>query len=234
VIRSHEEHYLQRAVSIWLQSQPSRSWATWMPNGCPIVSFVCALPAGDTSTTTSSLPCSTTCSGSRPARLLVRRPLRTPPAGHRPRPLTGVRPRDSSRVRGHQARLDPVSFNYFISETVFAYIVEAVRLVSKDGWRLLGDYRFEPATGLWKHRRGPAEPPLRLDQVTYDEQGESVPRHHDRASESELHRYLEEARNLLQAATPVAGEPVGDLYRPTSKQLRWFDLPPACLSDTTA
>ncbi len=37
-----------------------------------------------------------------------------------------------------------VNFNYFIDEEVFDYIVEAVRLVAHDGWRLLGDYRFEP------------------------------------------------------------------------------------------
>ena len=77
-------------------------------------------------------------------------------------------------------------------------------------------------------------PPLRLDQVTYDAQGRmQYPRQHDRAPESELHRYLDEARNLLQAATPAAGEPVGDLVSPDFEQLRWFDLPPACLSDTT-
>ena len=33
-----------------------------------------------------------------------------------------------------------VNFNYFISETVFDYVLEAVRLVARDGWRLLGDY----------------------------------------------------------------------------------------------
>jgi hypothetical protein len=118
-----------------------------------------------------------------------------------------------------------VSFNYFISETEFAYIVEAVRMVAKDGWRLLGDYRFEPATGMWKHRRVPAEPPLRLDKVTDDAQGRmQYPRHHDRAPESELHRYLDEARNLLQLATPAAGELVGDLVSADFEQLRWFDL----------
>jgi hypothetical protein len=107
-----------------------------------------------------------------------------------------------------------------------------VRLVAKDGWRLLGDYRFEPATGLWRHRRGPAEPPLRLGQVTYDAQGRMhYPRHHDRAPESELHRYLEEARTLLDAATPASGEPVADLVSADFEQLRWFDLPAACLTD---
>ena len=35
-----------------------------------------------------------------------------------------------------------VNFNYFLSDTVADYIVEAVRLVARDGWRLLGDYRL--------------------------------------------------------------------------------------------
>ena len=37
-------------------------------------------------------------------------------------------------------------------------------LVAAEGWKLLPDYRFDPASGLWIHRRGPVEPPLRLDQ----------------------------------------------------------------------
>ena len=61
-----------------------------------------------------------------------------------------------------------VNFNYFISERVFDYIVEAVRLVARDGWRLLPDYRFDAESGLWRHRGGPVEPPLRLSQVSYD------------------------------------------------------------------
>ena len=47
-----------------------------------------------------------------------------------------------------------VNFNYFIDDEVFEYIVEAVRLVAREGWRLLGDYRFDPSTGLWRHRDG--------------------------------------------------------------------------------
>ena len=47
-----------------------------------------------------------------------------------------------------------VNFNYFVDEEVFTYVVEAVRLVAREGWRLLGDYRFDPLTGLWHHRTG--------------------------------------------------------------------------------
>ena len=68
-----------------------------------------------------------------------------------------------------------VNFNYFISEVVFEYLLEAVHLVADQGWKLLGDYRFDPASGLWRHRRGPVEPPLRLRAVGYDARGGSVP-----------------------------------------------------------
>jgi hypothetical protein len=45
-----------------------------------------------------------------------------------------------------------VNFNYFISDTVADYVMDAVRLVARDGWRLLGDYIFDPETGRWRHR----------------------------------------------------------------------------------
>ena len=53
-----------------------------------------------------------------------------------------------------------VNFNYFVGEEVFAHILEAVRLVAREHWKLLGDYRFDPVSGLWHHRAGPIEPPL--------------------------------------------------------------------------
>jgi hypothetical protein len=126
-----------------------------------------------------------------------------------------------------------VNFNYFISEPVFDYIVEAVRLVARHGWRLLGDYRFDPVTGLWRHRRGPVEPPLRLGQVGYDEQGEmTYPHQHDLAPESELRRYLDEAVALFAAAE--AGEPdsvpaTAGFVSADFEHLRWFELPAGCL-----
>jgi hypothetical protein len=65
----------------------------------------------------------------------------------------------------------------------------------------------------------------------YDAQGRmQYPRHHDRAPESALHRYLDEARTLLAAATPPSGEPLDDLVSADFELLRWFDLPGACLA----
>ena len=124
-----------------------------------------------------------------------------------------------------------VSFNYFISEAVFRYIVDAVGLVADRGSALLEDYRFDPASGMWKHRAGPVEPPLRLSHLSYDRDGDlRYPRHADTAPESALAGYLEEARALLAARSEPADltPPIG--VSADFEHLRWFDLPSVCLT----
>ncbi|HEX2192552.1 MAG TPA: aminotransferase class V-fold PLP-dependent enzyme [Acidimicrobiales bacterium] len=127
-----------------------------------------------------------------------------------------------------------VNFNYFISEAVFAYLLAAVHLVATDGWRLLPDYRFDPRTGIWHHRRAPADPPLRLHSLRYDERGALVyDSTHVRAPESILTVHLEEARRRLAVAPGPSGEQAaapGSLSE-DFEALRWFQLPPECLAD---
>ncbi|MBA2389513.1 MAG: aminotransferase class V-fold PLP-dependent enzyme [Geodermatophilaceae bacterium] len=127
-----------------------------------------------------------------------------------------------------------VNFNYFVSTTVLDYIIDAVHLVAAEGWRLLPDYRFDPGSGLWRHHAGPAEPPLRLAQVHYDDTGVMrYPDHDERADESVLANYLEEARALCAAAATAAGPSEAAPPRAMSatfEALRWFELPAACLS----
>ncbi len=129
-----------------------------------------------------------------------------------------------------------VNFNYFISETVFRYIINAVELIAEQGWRLLPDYLFDPVSGLWRHRNGPVEPPLRLSQVTYGPDGRmEYPHHEDRAPESALADYLIAGSRILADAQPDTEPPdygeliAAGLVRGDFEQLRWFDLPPACL-----
>ncbi len=130
-----------------------------------------------------------------------------------------------------------VNFNYFISEAVFEYLLEAVHLVADQGRKLLTDYRFDPASGLWRHRQGPVEPPLRLHALGYDEQGRlRFTSSHAKARDTALAGYLEEARQLL-AARPAP--PDGDTPTPPGlsvdfEALRWFVLPPECLTGSGA
>jgi selenocysteine lyase/cysteine desulfurase len=124
-----------------------------------------------------------------------------------------------------------VNFNYFISETVFSYVLGAVHLVAEQGWKLLPDYRFDTASGLWRHRAGPVEPPLSLFDLSYDATGElRYPRHLLRAPESALAGYLEEARALLAGRSVEGGWPAPDGVSEDFESLRWFELPQECLA----
>ena len=126
-----------------------------------------------------------------------------------------------------------VSFNYFISEAVFRYIVDAVHLVATYGWRLLPDYRFDPRTGLWRHRGGLVEPPLRLAQLRYDAAGHlRRPAHQERAPEQALTGYLDEARVLFEKldGRPCLDGTAGAAISASFEELRWFELPDECLT----
>jgi selenocysteine lyase/cysteine desulfurase len=117
-----------------------------------------------------------------------------------------------------------VNFNYFISEAVFEFILEAVHIAARDGWRLLDAYDFCAKTGLWRHREGRSEAPLSLDDVQYGASGIVYPQHRTLADESELPNYLAEARRILAEARPgrraMIPSPTDDF-----EQLRWFPLP---------
>ncbi|MFI5254719.1 MAG: aminotransferase class V-fold PLP-dependent enzyme [Candidatus Limnocylindrales bacterium] len=117
-----------------------------------------------------------------------------------------------------------VNFNYFISEAVFGFILEAVELVAREGWRLLPQYRFEPRTGIWRHAGGVVEPPLSLADVRFGEQGIGYAAHRHREPESRLADYLTEGRAILAAPPPApAPEPVDE--GADFEALRWFWLP---------
>ena len=124
-----------------------------------------------------------------------------------------------------------VSFNYFIGDEVFQYIVDAVSLIADHGHKLLPQYRFSPDTGLWRHERGLVEPPLRLEQLSYDADGLlSYPRRADRAPESALAGYLSDARAMFEALRDPTVDGVtphlaDDRFSDDFEHLRWFDLP---------
>lgn len=122
-----------------------------------------------------------------------------------------------------------VSFNYFISDVVADYIVQAVRMVARDGWRLLGDYRFDPVSGLWRHRGGLVEPPNRLADVRFGDEGVRFPPGGTTGGEELLARHLTDAAAILAAATEpdLSDHPAN--VSADFEHLRWFDLPAAAI-----
>ncbi|GLI27702.1 aminotransferase [Agromyces rhizosphaerae] len=210
-IRALEDDFLQRAITAWHGEPAIEVLGNLDAERLSIVSFVVRAPSGrylhhnfvvallnDLFGIQSRGGCS--CAG---------------PYGHE---LLGIDIERSHEFEREIARgcegIKPgwvrINFNYFISEAVFDYLVEAVRLVARDGWRMLPDYTFDPESGLWRHRRGPAEPPLRLREVSYDAEGRlTYPHHDDRAPESALAGYLAEARERFAVAGGGAGPPAG-------------------------
>ena len=122
-----------------------------------------------------------------------------------------------------------INFNYFISDTVADYLIEAVIAVAERGYRLLPDYRFDPATGLWLHRSADRKPPLSLADLRYAADGTmTAPARCARVGEDALAGYLDQARRLLATRPEEVGE--GPTGLPDDfEALRWFTLPPACL-----
>ncbi len=119
-----------------------------------------------------------------------------------------------------------VNFNYFITDTVFSYVLNAVDLVASEGWKLLPHYTFEPNTGVWQHAGGPQKAPMSLHDVSYEGGRFAYPRRHSTEPESALAGYLTEARRILDAAAADAPPPgAAPEVSADFEHLRWFPLP---------
>lgn len=122
-----------------------------------------------------------------------------------------------------------VNFNYFISDVVRDYLIDAVDLLARHGHRLLSDYRFDPHTGLWRHHRGPARPALRVADIHYDADGAlRWPHQHTLLREDSLTMHLRDAEALLTGRPDQIDDgPTG--LSDEFEALRWFPLPSKCL-----
>jgi selenocysteine lyase/cysteine desulfurase len=124
-----------------------------------------------------------------------------------------------------------LSFNYFISETVFQYLVDAVDFLADNAWKLLPLYSFDPRSGLWHHRERPRRAPLTLAGFPYRE-GTGRGRLRVSADESLLAGHLEEARRIvaeLEAHPPADAAPAAQVSE-EFERLRWFPLPHEALA----
>jgi hypothetical protein len=232
-IRQHEESYWQRAVAAWSKNPAIQVLGNTRAERLSILSFVVQRPGGrylhhnfvvallnDLFGIQSRGGCS--CAG---------------PYGHRLLGIDLARSHEfeheiTQGCEGIKPGWTRVSFNYFISEAVFQYLVDAVDLVAEHGWKLLPEYRFDPANGLWKHHLGPVEPPLRLSQLSYDAATGALlrpPVDNVRAPETDLAGYLVAARQRFAAAPSWTESPGQRTLSAEFEHLRWFDLPDGSL-----
>ena len=124
-----------------------------------------------------------------------------------------------------------VNFNYFITEEACDFLLDAVHLVATHGWKLLNEYRFDPATGLWQHRQGIADPPLSLSDVDVAAGGFVYADRRRQEPRSRMREYLEEARRTFESAAPGAGKARLPEVTRDFEHLRWFPLPGEAYED---
>jgi selenocysteine lyase/cysteine desulfurase len=230
-IRAREEHFLSRAVAAWREEPAIEILGNLDAPRLSIVSFVVRAPSGhwlhhnfvvallnDLFGIQARGGCS--CAG---------------PYGHRLLGIDLERSHEFEReITGGCEGIKPgwvrVNFNYFLSDTVADYVVDAVRLVARDGWRLLGDYLFDPESGRWRHRDGVVEPPIRLRDIVYGDDGSiAMPHSEARGGEELLAEHLRDGAAILAAATPPdLASHAGGLSE-DFEHLRWFDLPTGAL-----
>ena len=119
-----------------------------------------------------------------------------------------------------------MNLNYFISETVFRFIVDAVLLVAEHGAKLLPCYRFSPDTGLWRHREWVPDADLSLEDAHFGPGGLEYRTHRLSVGEDAVNGYLDEALLIIHEAERRCGPPVGsDGIGAELEPLRWFPLP---------
>ncbi|WP_229068184.1 aminotransferase class V-fold PLP-dependent enzyme [Actinoplanes sp. DH11] len=156
------------------------------------------------------------------------------PYGHR---LLGIDEAHSREFRGEivdgwegiKPGWSRLNLNYFISDTVADYLIEAVLLIARHGARLLPEYRFDPRTGRWTHLRH-EHPRLRLADLRLNPDGSvsMPPVATETVGEEALAGYLTQAREIL-TGLPLPVDGVRLDLPPAFEKLRWFLLPDCCL-----
>lgn len=234
-IRAREESFIQRAVASWSQNKALRILGNDQAWRLSIVSFV--VRHGEHRALHHNLVvallndlfgiqarggCS--CAG---------------PYGHR---LLGIDERESRRfecaivagAEGIKPGWVRVNFNYFISETVFRFVLDAVHFIATHGYKLTPHYTFHLATGQWSPRWARPSPAMRLHDLRYREGKLEYRSRHETEPESALGPYLQEAARIVaeaEAEALVAGPLLDDPLPEPVEALRWFPLPGEVLAE---
>ncbi len=115
-----------------------------------------------------------------------------------------------------------VNFNYFIDDDAFSFVVRAIDLVASHGHRLLPEYRFDPVSGAWQHRR-PSPAPLSLRQLSYRTGTFACPESVRPTAAASYEECLAEATRLFLSG-PMAACSEPPPLPESAESLRWFML----------
>jgi selenocysteine lyase/cysteine desulfurase len=117
-----------------------------------------------------------------------------------------------------------VNFNYFISDSVFKFILDAVEFLAREGWRFLPHYTFDPETGVWRHRNAPQGTSLSLEDINYKSGKMQYRSQHISEPEDACQEYLGAARLLVEKLKGDCGQGKCAVLSEDLEKLRWFPL----------
>jgi hypothetical protein len=115
-----------------------------------------------------------------------------------------------------------LNFNYFIDELTFDYLLNALTLVAKHGWRLLASYQFNQQSSTWEYVGGRETSTFSLADLL-DGKADAAAKVKTVDSQG-LADYLVQGEQILLAGS--ANKKVQPLaLSPAAEALRWFAVP---------
>ncbi|VAX06590.1 Cysteine desulfurase, partial [hydrothermal vent metagenome] len=119
-----------------------------------------------------------------------------------------------------------LNFNYFISEETFEYMLQAVEMIAEHGWKLFGNYRYDPASDLWICNQGRTNACYDLNQISFENGIFQAPTNEPRKNRKPLSTYIDMAEKLftdldLSCPTFQHADPITTLPAEFEK-LRWY------------
>ncbi|XP_065157950.1 uncharacterized protein [Atheta coriaria] len=141
-----------------------------------------------------------------------------------------------SMEKSHLELLRPgftrISLPYFINDNELAFIMEAVKMVATEGWKLLPQYTVDGGTGEWRHHTNPISRDRKwLGSIRYVDGKMTM--NERRISGPGLFpqsypECLQTARNLFNRARKIAmrssSDEQGIKFDTRAEKLRWFML----------
>lgn len=112
-----------------------------------------------------------------------------------------------------------LNFNYFIDESEFTYLLEALALVAEHGWRLLPYYLHDANTNTWRHQGTPPQTES-LHSIDFQQMETSEP-----SPPPTLAQTMKEAKEVLLQPQPSTHQVYGLQLSPEQKAICWFRLP---------
>ncbi|XP_046395677.1 uncharacterized protein LOC124162951 [Ischnura elegans] len=127
-----------------------------------------------------------------------------------------------------------ISLPYFMSEEEVAFILEALKMVATEGWKLLPQYTLRPETGEWRHHSNMVFKDRKwLSSIRYTDGKMTLGDQKGSSSMSSLPQdyadCLQTARGIFNKARKMAQRfPLADqsvMFDEKTERLRWFMLP---------